>query len=164
VVAVKNLLTKDLFAPDYEGQNLSGAANREVMQNVVSYWDMDTVYRQQSHTAWSLGSSKRNKTSSADIDEAGLSTAVSASLVEESAVEGVLQSLNEILKPRHPHYGLLTSVGTSLTQDTFLVKGVTQGRPLTISALLIMRKYDLFRSLGLGEKQFARWLITVEQG
>mmetsp|Transcript_42246 Transcript_42246/g.75789 ORF Transcript_42246/g.75789 Transcript_42246/m.75789 type:complete len:331 (-) Transcript_42246:364-1356(-) len=49
-------------------------------------------------------------------------------------------------------------------QDTFVITGVAQGRPLTVSAMLIMRKYDLFRSLGLGEKQFARWLIAVEEG
>eukprot|EP00193_Tetraselmis_chui_P009071 CAMPEP_0177767984 /NCGR_PEP_ID=MMETSP0491_2-20121128/9458_1 /TAXON_ID=63592 /ORGANISM="Tetraselmis chuii, Strain PLY429" /LENGTH=953 /DNA_ID=CAMNT_0019284719 /DNA_START=3442 /DNA_END=6304 /DNA_ORIENTATION=+ len=163
VVAVKNLMTKDLFKPDYEGRSLSGSANRGAMEDVVAHLDMEHPgTRQHSGSAWSLCSNRRRKSSSTGTDVSVPGTVVSA--MEESAADDVVKSVDDMLKPIHTHYHSLASVGSNLMQDTFVIKGVAQGRPLTVSAMLIMRKYDLFRSLGLGEKQFARWLIAVEEG
>jgi hypothetical protein len=158
--AVEKLLTKDLFRPDFEGQTRSG---REAMQGVMAYLDMDVGDRPHSHSTWSVGSN-RAVTSSTGADGSIPGTVDSGIMLEETEAEDIINSANEMMKPLHSNYHPLASVGTNLMQDTFMIKGLTQGRPLTVSALLIMKRYDLFRGLGLGEKEFVRWLMAVEQG
>jgi len=69
---------------------------------------------------------------------------------------------------QHPqHKKILSQVGQNILQDTFAVAGMdpfVSHRPLFVSSMVVLRRHDLIKELGLDEECMARFLIKVEDG